>query len=128
VPNVIRTGGCRNPINARNPNQYVKLQCFTFPQPSTLLGNLSRNSLTGPGLSNLDLSLFKDNYIKHVSDKFDLQLRMEAFNILNRANFAPPLDHHSIFDENGNLVSGAGLIDSTATPSRQIQLGVKIIW
>jgi hypothetical protein len=43
------------PQNAGNPNQYVKLQCFTAPQFSTLLGNEGRNTLTGPGLVDLDL-------------------------------------------------------------------------
>ena len=52
----------------------------------------------------------------------------EIFNAFNHANFAPPLDHHAVFDELGNPVSGAGLINSTQTPSRQVQLDLKLIW
>ena len=115
-------------VNPGNPLQYLKLQCFAFPNPSTLLGNLHRNSLIGPGLVTFDVSLIKDNYIKRISDRFNAQFRVEAFNSLNRANFAPPLDHRSIFDQQGNLVPGAGLIDGTTTPSRQIQVGLKLLW
>ena len=128
VPNRLTGGACASPVNPGNPLHYLKLQCFTFPNPSTLLGNLRRNSLIGPGLVTFDVSLIKDNYIKSISDRFNAQFRVEAFNSLNRANFAPPLDHRSIFDQQGNLVPGAGLIDSTTTPSRQVQVGVKLIW
>ena len=116
------------PVNAANPADYLQLKCFAPPDPITRLGNLGRNSVIGPGLSNLDVSLFKNTAIKRISEHFNAQFRVEIFNIFNRANFAPPLDHRSIFDENGKLVPGAGLIDATSTPSRQIQFGLKLIW
>ena len=128
VPNRLTSGTCASQVNPGNPLHYLKLQCFTFPNPSTLLGNLRRNSLIGPGLVTFDVSMIKDNYIKSISDRFNAQFRVEVFNVLNRANFAPPLNHRSIFDQQGNLVPGAGLIDSTTTPSRQIQVGLKLIW
>jgi hypothetical protein len=128
VPNRLTGGQCASQVNPGNPSNYLKLQCFTFPTPSTVLGNLRRNSLIGPGLLTFDASLIKDNFVKSVSDRFNMQVRVEAFNSLNRANFAPPLDHRSIFDQRGNLVPGAGLIDSTTTPSRQIQIGLKVIF
>jgi hypothetical protein len=128
VPNRIVGGGCNNPVNSGNPADYIRLQCFTFPLPSTLRGNAGRNSLIGPGLSNLDMSLFKNTSLKRFSDRLVAQFRVEVFNAFNHTNFAPPLDHRSIFDAQGNPVPGAGLIDSTATPSRQIQFGLKFIW
>jgi len=66
--------------------------------------------------------------LKRFSDRLVAQFRVEVFNALNLTNFAPPLDHRSIFDAQGRLVPGAGLIDSTGTPSRQIQFGLKFIW
>jgi hypothetical protein len=57
-----------------------------------------------------------------------LQLRVEVFNALNHANFAPPLDHRTIFDQTGRTLAGAGLIDATSTPSRQMQVGLLFIW
>jgi hypothetical protein len=125
VPIRLTGGTCNNPTNAGNPADYVKLECFTLP---TLRGNTGRNSIIGPGLSNFDLSVLKNTYINKIADRFNAQLRIEVFNVFNHANFAAPLDHHTAFDQLGNPVSGFGLIDSTQTPSRQVQLGLKLIW
>lgn len=99
-----------------------------FPLCFNLRGNLGRNTLIGPGLVNLDFSLVKNNYVKKISDAFNVQFRAEFFNILNRANFAPPLDNRNIFDASGALTSNGGLITATQTPSRQIQFALKVIW
>ena len=40
----------------------------------------------------------------------------------------PPLIPGVIFDQTGAPVPGAGRIDSTANPSREIQFGLKVIW
>jgi hypothetical protein len=69
--------------------------------------------------------LFEDNFIKRVSKAFNVELRVEIFNLVNHANFAPPLNHRAIFDESGKVVPGEGLIDSNTTPSRQMQVGLK---
>jgi hypothetical protein len=128
VPNLILSSGCRSLVNPGNPNQYLKTQCFAVPNPITLRGNLGRNIVIGPGLSNFDFSLFKNNHIKRISDSFNVQFRAECFNIFNRANFSPPLDNRNIFDSTGNSVGSAGLITGTETPSRQIQFALKVNW
>jgi hypothetical protein len=128
VPNVLTGPGCGTYVNAGNPNHYIKTQCFGVPNPITLRGNLGRNTLTGPGLVNFDLSVVKNNYVKRVSDTFNVQFRTEFFNVFNRANFAPPLDNRNIFDATGAPIANAGLITSTQTPSRQIQFALKVIW
>ena len=128
VPNLIAGPGCGSLVNPGNPVSYIKTQCFAVPNPITLRGNLGRNTLIGPGLVNFDFSLFKNNYIKRISDRFNAQFRAEFFNVLNHANFAPPLDNRNIFNATGSRVDSAGLITSTQTPSRQIQFAVKLIW
>ena len=128
VPNLIAGPGCGSQVNPGNPVSYIKTQCFAVPNPITLRGNLGRNTLIGPGLLNFDCSLFKNNYIKRISDRFNAQFRAEFFNIVNHTNFAPPLDNRNIFDSSGSRVANAGLITSTQTPSRQIQFAVKLIW
>ena len=128
VPNLIAGPGCGSLVNPGNPVSYIKTQCFAVPNPITLRGNLGRNTLIGPGLVNFDFSLFKNNYIKRISDRFNTQFRAELFNILNHPNFAPPLDNRNIFDSTGSRVANAGLITSTQTPSRQIQFALKLIW
>ena len=59
-----------------------------------------------------DFSLMKNNYIRRISENFNVQFRAEFFNILNRANFAAPVDNSTLFDETGAPIGGAGAIDS----------------
>jgi hypothetical protein len=150
VPSVLQTPNCHSLVNPGNIN-YVKTECFTIPMATpaiaancvaapgvpgsclNLLGNLRRNSLVGPALMNLDFSLFKNNRFPRISENFNVQFRMEVFNILNRTNFAPPTDNLALFDGSGSsLAPGnggtAGQLTTTATSSRQIQVAVKVIW
>jgi hypothetical protein len=149
-PNLVR--GC-NPVHGGL--NYLNLNCFALPVatpdiaamcapfigggtpqapqfPGTcanLLGNGGRNSIVGPGLVNFDLSLFKNNHIERISNLFNIQFRVEAFNVFNRANFSPPTANNQVFNADGT--SGGltpGLLDSTSTTSRQIQVALKVIW
>jgi hypothetical protein len=92
------------------------------------MGNAGRNSLIGPDLVNFDFSLFKNNYIKKISESFNAQFRAEFFNILNRANFTAPIANSALFDSSGASVGGAGAVNQTSTTSRQIQFALKLIW
>jgi outer membrane receptor protein involved in Fe transport len=95
-----------------------------------LRGNAGRNTLIGPGLTELDFSLFKNNYIKKISERFNIQFRAEIFNILNHANFAPPSTpvNTDIFDGTGAPSAGAGVLTRTTTTAREIQFAVKVIF
>jgi hypothetical protein len=85
--------------------------------------------LTGPGLINFDLSLFKNMKFKRISEHFNAQFRAEVFNIFNHPNFAPPLDNNALFDgSSGQAIAGAGAITTTVTTSRQIQFALKLTW
>ncbi len=127
IPNRLVGPGCDSAVNPGNV-QYIKTQCFSFPVPSTLLGNTGRNSLTGPGLSELDFSVAKNNFIKRISETFNIQFRAEMFNVLNRTNFAVPLARKTLFNANGTTVGGAGQLTATQTSSRQVQFALKVIW
>lgn len=145
-PARLRGPGCGSAVNAGNPNNYIRLQCFGLPQATTaiaaqcfpystdasscsnLLGNSGRNGLTGPGLVNVDFSVFKNTKLAKISETANLQFRAEMFNIFNHANFAPPLDNNTLFNQDGTTVGSAGVIDATQTPSRQIQFGLKLIF
>jgi hypothetical protein len=149
-PDRLTGPGCQTLINPRNVTNYIKTQCFTIPtapsaafysancdrkvgtspQCFNLMGNAGRNILTGPGLSNLDFSIFKNNSIKRISDNFNVQFRAEVFNILNHANFLPPATpgNTDIFDSSGAPTGAAGLLTSTSTTAREIQFALKLIW
>jgi len=102
----------------------------TLFQCLNLRGNAGRNIIPGPGLVNMDLSFFKNNPIRRISENFNVQFRAEIFNVLNRANFALPVnpDETDIFDETGALSDSAGLITSTTTSARLVQFALKVIW
>jgi len=149
-PNIVH--GC-NPV--KGGLNYLNLNCFALPVatpdiasrcapfigggtpqapqfPGTcanLLGNGGRNSIVGPGLVNFDLSLFKNNRIERISDLFNIQFRVEAFNAFNRTNFNPPTANNQVFNADGTTGGlTPGLLDSTSTTSRQIQVALKVIW
>jgi hypothetical protein len=127
-PNRVFGPGCTTRVNPGNANQYIKLECFTPPNPSTQYGNAGRNTLIGPGLMALDFSLFKTIPIKKISESSDVQFRMECFNCTNRVNLSPPVFNNDLMDYIGKPIDHAGLITSTTTTSRQIQLALKLTW
>ena len=103
------------------PAQWYNPNAFILPQAGTY-GNLGRDTLTGPGLADVDLSLFKATKL---SERVGLQFRAEVFNIMNHANFAFP--NTTAFS--GTAVSAtAGVLSSTVTSSRQIQFGLKLVF
>jgi hypothetical protein len=86
------------------------------------VGNLGRDTLTGPGLSEWDLSVLKST---RFGERLNTQFRAEFFNVLNHSNFATP--NPIVFSAvNTATSSTAGVITATATSSRQIQFGVKV--
>jgi carboxypeptidase family protein len=103
----------------------------TFPDCFNLRGNAPRNLLTGPGLTNLDFSVFKNQAIKKISESFNVQFRAEFFNILNHPNFEVPpiaLLYTDIFDATGAPLSTAGVLTKTSTEGREIQFALKLNW
>lgn len=147
----LNTPGCSDPVNTQNPVNYIKTSCFTlpaapsmafwtancaptlgktvltFPTCVNLRGTAGRNTVIGPGLVDLDYSVTKNTYVTRISENFNIQFRAEVFNIANRANFMPP-SSTDIFDASANPIAAAGNITKTATSSRQIQFGLKLIW
>jgi hypothetical protein len=94
-----------------------------------LLGNLPRNTVIGPGLINLDFSVIKDNHIKKLGEVFNIQFRAEAFNLLNRANFAPPpTGNLEPINSTGAPVGGFGQLTTLQIPNREIQFALKVIF
>ena len=89
---------------------------FELP-PLYQYGNSGFDILRGPGLANADASVARDFALR---ESLHLRTRLEVFNLLNRANFALP--------ERLLGVESSGVISHTATPSRQMQLLIKLEW
>jgi outer membrane receptor protein involved in Fe transport len=143
--------GCDHPVNPGSVTQYIKVGCFgppvvptSFPGPCVLasdgsggtiantcmnlFGNSGRNTLVGPGLLNVDFSVFKNNYVPRISEAFNIQFRAEFFNLMNHPNFQAPIKTSAVLNVDGTPADGAGQITETSTTSRQIQFGLKVIW
>jgi hypothetical protein len=70
--------------NPRDPDKYIaNPEIFSVPANGTN-GTCGRNIIRGPGFAQWDLALVKNT---RITDRFNLQLRVEGFNLLNRANF-----------------------------------------
>ncbi len=65
---------------------WINLAAFTNPTPGTF-GTTRRYSFYGPGYSDVDLSVFKN---QRFGERLAVQIRAEMFNVFNRRNFAPP--------------------------------------
>ncbi|MFY9527983.1 MAG: carboxypeptidase regulatory-like domain-containing protein [Candidatus Acidiferrales bacterium] len=128
-------GDSRNPVRpSMNPNftgqliegvpsRYFNPNAFIQPLPGTY-GNAGRNILRGPAMAELDLSLAKKFSF---SERLDLQFRAEFFNVFNHTNLNTP--NPVVFTAaTGGPSPTAGVVTSTATSSRQIQLGLKLLW
>jgi hypothetical protein len=94
---------------------------------ANIRGNLGRDVVIGPGLFNIDFSVYKNNYIRRISETFNAQFRVEMFNILNHANFAPS-GNLSPINADGTRDPSFGQITSTQGDNRIIQLALKLIW
>jgi hypothetical protein len=111
------------PVILGTPNQWFNPAAFLAPpNNSGFFGNLGRDTLIGPGLATWDLAVHKDTRLR---EKLNLQFRAEFFNILNHANFNTP--NAVTFTPTG-VSPTAGLITSTATSSRQVQLSLKLLF
>ena len=114
----------RNADNAiiGDPNNWFDATAFVLP-PKGEYGNVARNSLRGPDLKAVDLSVFKNTGI----GRQNLQLRIEIFNLFNRPNFATP-NSAVLFNSDGTRVPNATNVVRTTASSRQLQLGVKFVF
>lgn len=73
--------------HTRDPNDYIDVSSFAQPANNNV-GSCGRNSLVGPGLAQVDMSVLKTT---RITERYKVQFRWEAFNAFNRANFGFPV-------------------------------------
>lgn len=61
--------------------------CAWAPETGARFGNVKRNNIRGPGFFETDLSIYRTF---RISEQVEFQLRAEALNATNHANFANP--------------------------------------
>jgi hypothetical protein len=110
-PNLV--GDPELPSDQRSLSRWFNTSAFVNPAPYTF-GNSPRSVLRGPGIVTTDLTLEKSVALKGSTR---LDVRVEAYNLLNRANFNIP----------GSVLGAAdfGVITS-ARPARTVQIGTRL--
>ncbi len=137
--NPTNSGDTRNPVRPNvNPNFHGDLYTHgTTAQRSTrffnpnafaapvngAVGNVRRDTLVGPGYADWDASLLKSTAL---ADNMRLQFRAEIFNLLNHTNLQTP--NEVVYSSATQQSPTAGVITATAGSSRQIQLGLKLLF
>jgi hypothetical protein len=147
---------CSSSVTYRKPTGWFNPSIFTLPAYGSY-GDSGRNTMCGPGVVDVDLSLMKQTKL---NDRFSIEFRAESFNLFNHANFDVPVNTQGPTGSGGNgdqvfvgrrqtladndtpctaqndpenlgcgiLSPNAGIIFRTVTSSRQIQFGMKLIF
>jgi hypothetical protein len=110
------------------PEQWLDPRAFVL-QPAGTFGNTGRGDFTGPNLRTLDLALAKNARWPLLGEGGRFEIRLEAFNVLNRANFGiPELRVFAGQADNEAPLATFGRITNTVTAGRQIQLGARVVF
>lgn len=104
--------------NPRNGQPYFNTSLFSLP-PLGSIGNSGRRLFSGPGVENFDLTLQKAT---RFTESKSLDLRLEAFNLFNHAQFYGP----NAVD--GNINSPAFGYVVNAAPPRLVQIAAKFLF
>jgi len=101
-------------IDRPSPTLWFNKSAYAVPKPYTF-GTSGRNQLRSGSYRNVDFSLFREDAI---TERVRMQIRAEAFNVLNHPSFGIPQ----------TLITSPsfGQVSGTVSTARQIQLGLKL--
>jgi hypothetical protein len=98
-----------------NGHYWFDTACFATPAANHF-GNSAPNIITGPGVNNWDIGAGK---IIALRESMNLQLRVDAFNAFNHAQFQNP--DSTMTDTNFGRITTTG-------SSRELQVAAKLLW
>jgi hypothetical protein len=107
--------GLRDSNLRTNGLYWLDTSCFAAPAAG-FFGNSGANILTGPGVNDWDVAIEKQAALR---EAVRLQFRAEMFNAWNHAQFKNP--DSTVGDANFGQVT-------QARDSREIQMGLKLLW
>lgn len=121
------TGQPTYPANP-TPSRWINLAAFAEAPPGNW-GNVGRNTIESPGIADFDAEIHKQFRMPY-KEGHVLQFRLEGFNAINHPNWGmPALGILTGAAQPGMPATaphqGFGVISSTSTQMRQIQLGLK---
>jgi hypothetical protein len=98
-------------IRGADKRFYLNPAAFAIPAPGRI-GNLGRNALHGPGLSQFDLTIQKQFPL---TERVNVEFRGEIYNVFNRANFAnPPVQLNNALGTGTNQIQPGQAFTSAA--------------
>ncbi len=125
IPNGINNNGEDTPqwsgkslrvqTNPRGGRAIFDASQLTLPAPG-IMGNARRRFFSGPGMATFDATLSRSFRVR---DNHSLEVRVEAFNVLNHAQF------FGASSVEGNISSGSFGQAVSAMPPRLIQLALR---
>jgi len=95
-----------------------------FVNQGNAFGDLDRNAIQGPGFATLDIAVVKNT---RITERFNLQIRAEAFDALNHANFTNPVTTIGSATL-GFITGGTRYAAGDFGTSRQLQMSAKLVF
>ena len=121
---IVVNGDPTLPASDRSLTQWFNTSVFSRPARLNP-GNSPKDVVRGPGVTNFDLTLFKN--IPLGGDRRRLQLRWEVYNLFNHLQFNA-VNTTARFDAQGNQVNQLfGQVTSARTP-RVMQVAVRVVF
>ena len=101
--------------------------CFDFPGAGQF-GNTPFNGWNGPNIFNQDLSIIKRTNIPKISEHFNFEIRLEAFNAFNHPSFQPPAAGNTslLSTSFGQLTSVVDTVRGGGVNSRIVQWAIRV--
>ncbi|MHB1839498.1 MAG: carboxypeptidase-like regulatory domain-containing protein [Acidobacteriaceae bacterium] len=112
-------------LNPRAPGHYWFNNSVFSAEPIGTFGNVKRNFFHGPGFDYSNIELYKDLPLGGENSPRFIQLRLEAYNAFNHANFAGPNSNFSAGPHFGQITSVIQPGSGDPQPGRAIQIAGK---
>jgi hypothetical protein len=95
---------------------------WSVASPEPQFGNLGKNTMTGPGTNNWDISLYRTIPIR---ERVKGMLRLETYNTFNHTQFSN-INSTAQFNNLGQQVNTGFLAPTGARPARLIQIAARV--
>ncbi|HEY1337883.1 MAG TPA: hypothetical protein VGF59_10260, partial [Bryobacteraceae bacterium] len=122
-PDVV-PGVALTPPGGSTAARWLNPAAFAIPSPGTW-GNAGRNLARGPNLYQIDLSVARRIAL---AERLNLEIRAEAFNVLNRAQLGNPIGDVTVPAQFGIIQSTINTTPIGSGTPRQMQLLLRLGW
>jgi hypothetical protein len=119
-PDVV-LGVPQTPANQTADN-WINFDAFRAPARGSF-GNLGRNTISGPGLVQLDFALARR---VPITDRVSMAFRFEAFNLFNRAQYGQPQNNLSSRSNFGRVTTPLNTGATGTGAARQLQFMLRL--